>query len=252
MRKRLPKIVFSGLLLAALVLGGFPGDAQAKVREAFEQTIPFEATGHFSIDNVNGSITIETWNDGSVQIKAEKVADSEESLRDIEIEVSGSGDRVSVRTHLPKGRRGESRAVEYHIMLPATANVDVETVNGRVEVIGVQGRLDASTVNGSVEVEGIGAQADVSTTNGSIKAHYNDAVDGTHKFSTTNGSVTLYLPDGASGELDASTVNGSITTDFPATVNRMSKRRLKGSFGGGGGSLFEISTVNGSVKIRKN
>lgn len=252
MRRSLLKIVLPGLLISALALGCFAGVAEAKVRESFEQTVPFDATGHFSIENVNGSITIETWNDGAVQIRAEKIADSEESLRDIDIEISGSGDRVRVKTYLPKSRRGESRAVEYHVMIPATAKVDVETVNGKVEVFGVQGPLNAATVNGSVEVEGLGSQADVSTTNGSIKAHYSDTVDGDHSFSTTNGSVTLYLPDGASGELDASTVNGSITTDFPATVNRLSKRRLKGSFGGGGGSHFEISTVNGSVKIRKN
>jgi hypothetical protein len=236
----------------ALLLGPLAGGANAKVYENFEQTLAFYPGGHFSIENVNGSITVETWNEGTVRIEAEKVADSERLLQEIEILVEGEGDRVRVETRYPRRtRRGESGHVDYTIRIPAEANINVETVNGRVDVTGIQGQVDASTVNGSVHVEDIVGEAQISTTNGSIKARYREAFDGNHHFSTTNGSVTLYLPTGAGGEIDARTVNGSITTDFPATVHRMSKNRLKGSFGDGGTGSFEIETVNGSVKIQK-
>jgi DUF4097 and DUF4098 domain-containing protein YvlB len=102
-----------------------------------------------------------------------------------------------------------------------------------------------------VEAVDIIGETDISTTNGSIKARYTEVFHGEYHFSTTNGSVTLDLPSSAGGELDAKTVNGSITTDFPAKVKRLSKRHLRGEFGGGGAS-FKVSTVNGSVKIREN
>jgi DUF4097 and DUF4098 domain-containing protein YvlB len=246
---RFQTIAFVGL---ALLLGPWAGGADAKVYENFEQTLAFHPGGQFSIENVNGSITVETWNEGTVRIEAEKEADTERLLQEMEIIVEGEGDHVRVETRYPRRtRRGESGHVDYTIRIPAEANVDVQTVNGRVDVTGIQGHVDASTTNGSVHVEDIVGEAQISTTNGSIKARYRQAFDGNHHFSTTNGSVTLYLPTDAGGTIDAKTVNGSITTDFPATVNRMSKNRLKGTFGDGGSGSFEIETVNGSVKIRK-
>lgn len=251
MRTSLYRFFPVAVLVAAVVLVFTVTDSAAKVYETVDETIEFNSGGRFTIENVNGSITVETWDREQVRIQAEKIADSQASLDDIEIEIRGSGGEVNVKTYFPRrNRRGESRAVEYHITLPEAAQIDVQTVNGKVEIYGIRGRIEASTTNGSVEVEDIAGDTDISTTNGSIKARYTEVFDGSYRFSTTNGSVTLDLPPGAGGEIDAKTVNGSITTDFPATVHRLSKRHLQGTFGGGGGR-FEMSTVNGSIKIRE-
>jgi DUF4097 and DUF4098 domain-containing protein YvlB len=251
MRKSLNRFFPIAVLAAAVLLGFTVAEAGAEVYESIDETLDFHSGGRFTLENVNGSITIETWDREQIRIQAEKKANSQASLDDIEVEIRGSGGEVNVKTYYPRNnRRGESRAVEYNITLPVEAEIDVETVNGRVEIYGVRGRIDASTTNGSVEVEDIEGTTDISTTNGSIKARYTEVYSGDYRFSTTNGSVTLDLPVGAGGELDAKTVNGSITTDFPATVRRLSKRHLQGTFGSGGG-LFEISTVNGSVRIRE-
>ncbi len=242
----------SRLAAAALLVAFAAAPSMAKERESYEKTVPFNLGGYFRIENVNGDITIEVWNEASVRIQAEKVADSVGSLEKIEILVEGEGDRVEVKTRLPRSLfRGGSRKVDYRISLPAEAIVNASSVNGQVEIQGIHGQVEASTVNGSIEVYDVAGVVDISTTNGSIKASYVEAGDGHHRFSTTNGSVTLYLPPDAGGELDVDTVNGSISTDFPSTIEQMSKRHLKGTFGGGGG-FFEISTVNGSVKIRKS
>jgi DUF4097 and DUF4098 domain-containing protein YvlB len=251
MRKSLYRFFPVAILAVAVVLVFTVTYSAAQVYETVDKTIDFTSGGRFTLENVNGSITVETWDQEQVRIEAEKKADSQSSLDDIEVEIQGSGGDVNVRTYLPRNnRRGESRSVEYHITLPEDAEIDLQTVNGKVEIYGVRGRIEASTTNGSVEVEDIAGETDISTTNGSIKARYTEVFDGNYHFSTTNGSVTLDLPAGAGGELDAKTVNGSISTDFPATVRRLSKRHLQGTFGGGGG-LFEVSTVNGSVKIRE-
>ena len=225
-------------------------DASAKAREDFEKVVPFSSGGHFSIKNDNGSITIKTWNENSIRIEAEKTAKNEEYLKDIEINVEGSGDSVSVETvHHRRNNRG---SVSYTITLPVEANVDARTANGSVNVKGVHGHLEVRSVNGSLKLEDIAGDIEAKRTNGSIRARYTQATKGRHSFHTTNGSVRIYLPAGAGGELDAQTVNGSITTDFPTTVTRVSRRHLKGSFGSGGGASYEIETVNGSVKILEN
>jgi len=79
----------SGVAAAALFIGLSVAPSLAKERESFEQTIPFNFGGTFSVENINGSITIETWNEGSVRIQAEKKADSYEDLQRIEIIIQG-------------------------------------------------------------------------------------------------------------------------------------------------------------------
>lgn len=216
-------------------------------REEVERIVPLAAGGTFEIENRNGSITIETWSEGSVRILAEKKAKSEEALRDIEIAIDESEGRVRVET-IHHRRRGRG-SVSYRVRVPTDANVEARTANGAVSVRDVRGRVAAHSTNGSLKVEDIAGDIEATTTNGSIRASYTQVGDGSHRFETTNGSVRIYLPPGARGDVDAQTVNGSITTDFPVTVTRTSRRSLRGSFGGGGPGRFEIETVNGSVKL---
>lgn len=227
----------------------FSSLALASEREDFERTLDFDRGGRLELSNANGDITIETWDQPSVRIQAEKEARSEDALRDIEISIEGSGSSVRIET-IHHRRRGGGQ-VSYHITLPVEANVEARTANGDVSITGIHGEVEAHSTNGGLRVENIEGEIEASTTNGSIRASYDRAVGGRHRFSTTNGSVRVYLPSDAGGELDAETVNGSIEVDFPVTVNRTSRRHLRGRFGNGDGT-FEISTVNGSVKILEN
>jgi len=234
-------VVLVGILLAA--------GAEASVREHFEQTVAFNPGGVFSIENQNGSIEISVGSESSVRIEAEKEAKTEDGLRDLEIVVEGTGDRVTVRT-VHHSRRN-SGGVSYRVVLPAEAQVMVSTANGEVSVTGIHGRVQAESVNGALRIEDIAGEIEAETTNGSIRASYQSVEGGRHRFETTNGEVRVYLPADAGGDLDAETMNGSIEVDFPLNLTRTSRRHIQGSFGSGGSS-FEISTVNGSVTILPN
>jgi DUF4097 and DUF4098 domain-containing protein YvlB len=236
------------MLIALWLLG--PGLAGAEVTERFEKTVPLDPGGRFRIENTNGSITLEAWDQPSVAIEAEKKARDEERLSQIEIDVESLGSSVTVKTRLPRARKGHG-SVEYHVRVPVGAAVEAETVNGRLDLSGVAGTTRVSTVNGGIHLRDASGGVDASTVNGSIEARYHAVSDGVHRFSTTNGSVTLELPAGASGEVDAETTNGSISTDFPVTLSgKISRRRLKARLGEGG-ARYEVSTVNGSVKLLK-
>ncbi|MGH9318477.1 MAG: DUF4097 family beta strand repeat-containing protein [Vicinamibacteria bacterium] len=240
-------MAYTSLPAAALLL--LATTAESRVRESFEQVVAFNPGGSFRIENGNGSIEIGAWNESSVKIEAEKEAKTEEGLRNLEIVIEGSGDSVSVKTVHHRGR--DHGSVSYRILLPAEAELAVSTANGEVSVRGIQGRVEAQSVNGAVTVEDITGSIEAETTNGAIRASYQSVSEGPQRFETTNGSVRVYLPADAGGELDAETVNGSIEVDFPMNLTRTSRRHIRGSFGGGG-SAFEVSTVNGSVKILSN
>jgi len=88
--------------------------------------------------------------------------------------------------------------------------------------------------------------------NGSVSATLGRADwVGEADFTTVNGGITLTLPAGVNTEVHAETVNGDLDTDFPLTVTgRFGPRRLRGTIGNGGRTL-NLTTVNGSIRLRK-
>jgi hypothetical protein len=220
-------------------------------RENVSQTRRLDAQGTFTLENTNGAVIVEAWDQPTVSIEAEKVG-PEGQLDQIQIEIRGEGDRVDVVTRHPRRRWGRTGSVEYHVKVPAQARVEVETTNGSVRVTGTGGTLKATTTNGGVEITGAAGEVEAETTNGSIRTDFRRApAGGWHRFTTTNGAVSLTLPGDVSGRFEASTVNGGISTDFPLQVSgRVGGRRLRGQLGGGS-ARFDVRTVNGSVKIRK-
>lgn len=242
-------LLFSALCIV-LVL---PGALAAQVERDFERVVPLDPAGAFSVSNVNGGIDVETWNRNEARITAKLRASDQQALDQIEIEITGQGDSVNVKTKLPKDSDGE-RSVSYHIWVPQGARVSTTTVNGGVSVRDVAGAVRAKSVNGTVKVSAAGGDIDASTVNGRIEASYRNAPnEGSHEFTTVNGSVELSLPSAAGGEFEASSVNGSIDTDFPLTVERArfgGASKLQGRFGSGNAS-FKVKTVNGSVKIAR-
>ncbi|HSD33328.1 MAG TPA: DUF4097 family beta strand repeat-containing protein, partial [Gemmatimonadales bacterium] len=88
--------------------------------------------------------------------------------------------------------------------------------------------------------------------NGSIRATMGRADWASQaEFTTVNGGITLTMPGNLSAEVSAETVNGDLETDFPLTVTgKFGPRRMRGTIGSGGRYL-KLSTVNGSIRLRK-
>lgn len=142
-------------------------------------------------------------------------------------------------------------SVDFEVRVPKGIRFYGHTVNGEVEAERLGADVWAYTVNGSVHVSTTGV-AEATTVNGSItaelgRADWADAVE----FTTVNGGITLDLPATLSAEVRANTVNGDVISDFPLTVTgRFGPRRFHGTIGQGGREL-NLSTVNGSIRLRK-
>jgi hypothetical protein len=156
-----------------------------------------------------------------------------------------SGDRGHMNTH------DNDVEVDFTVRVPAGVRFVGKTVNGRIDAANLSGDVEAHTVNGSINVATAG-YAEAETVNGSIvasmgRAGWSDALE----FHTVNGGITLNLPADVSTEVRAKTVNGDIVTDFPLMVTgRLGPRSLHGTIGKGGRQL-DLSTVNGSIRLRK-
>jgi putative adhesin len=142
--------------------------------------------------------------------------------------------------------------VRFDVRVPSGVKFNGRTVNGEVLAESLDADAEAHTVNGSVKLSTSGT-ARASTVNGSLditmgRAEWPDGA----KFSTVNGGITLRVPSFLSAHLKASVLNGSIESDLPITVTgAVSRRKVEGTIGGGAQDL-QVSTVNGSIRLKTN
>lgn len=240
------------------------GAASAEtLEETLEQTLPFSAGSRLEVSNTNGEIEVRAWDRNEIRIEARKKVKSSDAERarnafeQLEIEIVETADGVRIDTDHPRRGPGSwgrnlSMSVHYTIQVPARADLDLGTVNGKVRVLGVDGELDLHTTNGGIFVEDAGGHVQARTTNGGIEVGLRQVSEGEDMvFSTTNGGITLLLPSDIQASLTARTTNGGIHTDFPITVQgSIGRNRLEGDLNGGGGKI-ELRTTNGGIQIRE-
>ncbi len=247
--------------------------AAGETKDTFEKTLPLKAGDRFSLENVNGSVSIATWKDAKVEIKAVKTTRRDQAELDkVEIKVEEGAGWVSVKAVWPKFPRSARVTVDFTVVVPEGVNLsEFETVNGDVDVTGTYGRAEVGTTNGTVTVKdasgeftagttngavnarGFSGHLEAETTNGNIKLEGVLLKDGL-KAETTNGSISLAVavPEALNADLTAGVTNGHITVDFPITLQNLSqsKRRVEGKIGQGGPEI-SLHTTNGSITVTK-
>jgi len=269
----------TALAAAAALLFAFAGCTQSilgsAATERVEKTFSLEAGGAFRLENVNGAVRVAEGAEGRVRVVAEKEAravDGETARRlldEVKVESEATPREVRVWTVLPRTRfsgllpRGISLTVSYRVEVPRGTSVEVQTVNGAVEVrvpgatvrcettnggVEVQGAalLDAAAVNGSIafDAEDVG---EVTTTNGSVEGRIRATAPQGGRVETVNGGVTLYLDPRARLRVEAENVNGGIRCELPGL--QPAKHALRGDLNGGGRTLV-VETVNGAVALK--
>jgi DUF4097 and DUF4098 domain-containing protein YvlB len=267
----LPAVVVMLLFLSFMASLGFGASIQYDKTEDFKETLPLKKGGTFSLTNVNGNITIETWAREELEVQAEKaVRGQRENLDRIKIEIDSDPASVVITTVFPKIPRFRGR-VTYEIKVPEDIDLEmVGSVNGSVRIFGPLEDVKARTSNGSIRLEGASGQISCTTTNGNVEAMdiqgeiLARSTNGSLRLeiasvvdditaTTTNGSITLEIGSGnIDADLKARTTNGRIYVDFPVTLQAgySSRRMVEGKIGDGG-PLITLRTTNGSVRIQK-
>ncbi len=246
--------------LCLLAVPFLPLLARADVTATLEETRPLTARGEVVVDNINGPVRVETWDQPEVRLVAVKSARTEADLAALEIQIDSTETRFGVKSvygdkdgsWLKKfTNTGE---VRYTLTVPHTATLRrIETMNGPIEIANAHGRVTAKSMNGRVEARGLRDEAQLSSVNGGVEASFDSVVPRQDiVLETVNGGIVLHLPAEAGVELTASTVNGSITNDFgPAPRSeRWIGEKLETTIGDGSARV-RLKTTNGAVVIRR-
>jgi DUF4097 and DUF4098 domain-containing protein YvlB len=202
----------------------------------------------------NGGIRVTGSDDAAIRVRATvRVRErSEAEARQLASQVEVRTTDGEVRATGPEIRgRDRQWSVSYEVSTPRRIDLDLQSVNGGIDVEDVQGRLAASTINGGITLNEVAGDVRGRTTNGGISVDLagerwsGEGLD----LRTTNGGINLTVPSRYSAHLVASTVNGGLSTDLPLTVRGRVGKQVEGDIGGGGAPV-RLATTNGGIRIR--
>jgi hypothetical protein len=244
------------LVCVALLVAMTAGAAEKRVHK----TVPLSPSGNVSIDTHNGTVTVTTWNQPSVDVSARIEPGEFSSVDDVnetEVRVTGSGGSVHIESDysaVPShfvffGFSHELPLVHYTISVPAGARLDVDAHNSTVRVSGLRNDLRISTHNGNIELADVDGGASIETHNGDVRVAYSRLAKAS-RILTHNGDIDLRIPAQARFRVNASGNHLGMSSDFAAVVKSMDRSSYVGDFNGGGPEL-RITTHNGSVKLTK-
>jgi DUF4097 and DUF4098 domain-containing protein YvlB len=209
MEDAMKRVVF--LVLAVVAAAGV-----VHADRTIDETRPLAADGRVEIDNISGEVNVTGWGGDSVRI----TGTLEDGVK--ELDISSSGSRLSIEVDLDRRTRNNGSAY-LTVKIPATANLEIETVSADISVDGVSGELQLESVSGQVEISGETRSVDASSVSGDVIA---TSTAGSSELESVSGDIIVRH---ASGRLDAGVVSGNIEIE--------------------GGELdgFDAETVSGSI-----
>lgn len=258
LRPRLAALLVPILLACAgcdIVTADFRSEETAEWRKSYQ----LAPNGRVEIGNVNGKIDVQPAEGNTVEVVALKKAKgpspeaAKSALDRITIEEDASADHVKIDTKLAKSTgmfNGGGLQVEYRVKVPVGAEVKFTTVNGGIDLAGLNGRINAETTNGGVHARNVAGQIEATTTNGGLDIELARMPEGGVKLECTNGGIKLRLPRDAKATISARITNGGINAgDLPIETNgEKNHRRLDGRLNGGGPRI-DIEGTNGGITL---
>jgi len=258
--------VIALITLAAPAYAQRDYDSSTQYDSSFTTKQSIAPGGTIRVENLNGSIDVQASDNATTTVSAVKRWRRGDPAR-VRILVEPGKNGVTVcalwqneqscgdhgRHNDNDNDRHNDVSVQFTVRVAKDVKVDLNTVNGSVDVSGATAAVDAETVNGRVDIATLGGPVSARTVNGSVRATIEHLVKSSEplELETVNGSVQLEAPADLNADVDAETTNGGIQSDFPLTISSgMIGKHIHGTVGQGGRRV-ELHTTNGSVKLRK-
>ncbi len=219
------------------------------------------------IKNVNGPLFFEPASGDTIEVTAVKEGPSDD-IAEVEIEVVEHADGVTICAIFPRrwglgsnacepgdnnhsGSSKNKTKVTFRVRLPAGVVLDATTMNGAISAGDLRSDVQLLTMNGRIDISTTG-WASAKTMNGAIECRMGSTDwSGDIELESMNGAITVEMPANANAEIAAATMNGSVNSDWALEKSGWIRNKAHGTIGSGGRKL-DISTMNGSIRIRKS
>jgi len=180
-------------IATALVGAALAAAPAARAQNTYDTTIAVRGPAQLSVNNMSGEVHVRAWDRAQVRVVAE--------YDRARVEVSGTGNRVTVRTSPWRG----DNDVTFTITVPSASSVEINGVSTDAEVTGVCGQASIQTVSGDVTAACLTGDATVTSVSGDVTL---SDVRGNLEVGSTSGDVIVR---GARGEVSANGVSGDMT-----------------------------------------
>lgn len=214
--------------------------AAAALGETIDESRDADPRGRVSINNINGSVRVEAWDEPKVHLTGTLGPNIER------VEFDREGDRVRIHVVYPRNS-GRGGYANLDVKVPRASELAVDTVNSEIEVVGVEGEQDLKTVNGSILSKGGQAAMSASTVNGEIE------LDGKYsrvRAKTISGSIDV---TGAAGDVSAEAVSADIRVKGDS-IRLAECQTISGDIEFEGGVVedarLEFHTNSGDIELR--
>lgn len=200
-----------------------------------------------SIVNQFGAVSVKPSTGNYVLVNATIYSDR------VEVDHAQSGSRVDVQSHLLSGATPDNSRVDYEVLVPADASIDMESttgplhaerLHGDVEAEGANATIDVRDITGShvhvktmagpitltnirdghVEIDSVsgdvtltsvtGPLVRVSSTSGKIQYDGDFGYAGEYRFNSHSGNIDATIPEDASVDVKAQSVRGQVQSDL--------------------------------------
>ena len=235
-----------GLITAGLLLGiAVPsGLAQQRVSKRY----PTGKTVRLQLKNVQGTITVESWERDEIKLSATLESPSAHFTPRL------LADGLSIDVMGDNRGRGDVGDVNFKIQVPANTSVDVETRRGDIHVSNVRGAFVRARVSseGDIDLTGITAlQVTASNTTGDILFDGEFARGGTYEFQSGHGAINIRIPGDSAFRLTAATTSKKIALGHFWNNSFQSfggGRKYVGDVGDGRASVT-VTNLSGSISF---
>jgi hypothetical protein len=204
---------------------------------------PASPQGSVEIDNVAGLIDVQGWDKSEVAVTGTIGRDVER------VDVTGDGNRISVRVVLPNGRHWGMHDGEAHLVIrvPSNSSISASMVSSDFKISAVRGALDLRSVSGEISGEGGG---DVRANNVSGEIHLTANAAKRIEVKDISGDINITA---GNADIEATTVSGDAKLTL-ATVGRARLKSVSGSITASLAAAPDVQidgeTISGNIKLR--
>jgi DUF4097 and DUF4098 domain-containing protein YvlB len=143
-----------------------------------------------------------------------------------------------------------------------TGNAEISTAGGNINLEGASGKVEVNTAGGNINLKNISGSVEANTAGGNIYADLIPSLNSSNEFNTAGGDINLTIPADTKANITATAYVGKniseseadkfIKSDFKETNVDFNKNNFTKKFViNGGGSVIELNTASGKIKITK-
>lgn len=227
---------------AVLLTGTLAAPARA---EQYTKSYAVSARPSVEVNADNGGVHIVTSDTPEVRFHVTYEVDGRNPPH---IDSGQHGNTVQLSAHFEREFFGfGKRWMKIEVDMPRSADLQIATSNGGVDVTSLDGNVVVHTSNGSIQLAQLSGTVEIGTSNGGIRV---SSVKGDLKARTSNGGVGI---DNLDGNCDVATSNGSVNVsgrlgrlDVGSSNGRVTVRAESGSRMASG---WSIHTGNAAVTV---